>query len=243
MQYSNDKKTVIVNDYNEIFDLPIIGQGHTGVSYLTKDGQVLKYILGSKEHYNDLQMFTYIKNDNFAFPRALVYFEEPVQEKFLGYTMQYFEGVDFRHLNPNTNFNHLLTECDKIEEDINTLSSRNAIYMDDINPSNVIYTNNGELKVIDTDFYSYFPSEEEYLLYRHNMYEWGNFLLTMLAFNEFPFENSKINDLYLNSILYGKTSPTRVIRYLLEEIKDKTNHDVETLDEFHKSLSLVKKKL
>lgn len=240
----NEKEKFIVIDREELAvlkSLNLLGQGFSGIGYQLNDEEVFKLLLNDMIDISDLKYFTTIENESFTFPRFLVFLDNINPNSLVGYTMKYHRGNDFRKLDPDINMDELLKACEIVEGDIREVTIKNGVYLEDINPSNVIYTPDKEVKVIDTDLSFYFPSETEYELYKHGMYEWGNFLLCMLA-KDYPYKNERINQLYEDCIFSGSVKPTRIINYLREEIVNETGTNPESLGEYQEALQLVRRK-
>ena len=154
--------------------------------------------------------------------------------------MPYIEGKTLNSASQDINIETLLKLLDKTEKVLYDLSSHKAIMMDDLHPDNVILTPNNEFKFVDTDQYSFNPSEETRDIFNHNIYEWGNLILGIYA-DGYPFIDQSINDAFERCVFYGESRPSYIINKLYELIQKEYKKDITTIDEYNEGLKLVRK--
>ena len=234
-----EEKFIILNEIPDSFKSKFIGRGCSGECYLTSDGLVYKSFFNNAFDFNYIKMFTNIKNESVIFPSTICYKDSKEDKNIVGYLMEYVEGDLFKNINQNISVHLLINECDKAEKNIKKLSTNNRVIMEEINPANVIIKKDNTIKIIDTDFYSLDYSNEDYILYRNNIYEWGNMVLSILGDN-YPFKSDRLNKLYERCVLSGEVKPSIVLYEIYDMLTKVTNEKIETLDEYKKNLRLIK---
>lgn len=139
-------------DYKELKLSKKITSGRSGNIYLTKDGRILKMFTSNSFTYvkDREETLKYIKKLDFqeiVKPKHLVYYDGV----FVGYIMDYLpEGDALWEKNENYSFEEKIDKIKDIESIIKKLHENN-IYMCDLNPDNIFFDKNGEVKLIDCD--------------------------------------------------------------------------------------------
>ncbi len=233
------EKHIIVDTEPASFFKEYLDQGFTGMCYKTEDGKVYKQLHNDLIDVGLLRYLSHIKMDNFAFPETLVYQYERKKENILGYLMPFMEGPSIKDIDPNINMLDLIESIERAEMNIYELSKYGGVQMDDVNPSNVIFSPDKEIKFIDTDLYDYFPSEEEYEIFKLNIKEFGNLIMCLYA-DGFPFTNDRINEMWYKCVRNGRARPSIILYELYNELQN--NFDkVNTMGEFKKGIELLKR--
>ena len=235
-----EERYFIINSITPYYKKRYLGKGCSGVCYLTEDNKVFKEMKNDKLDFYHLKKFTNVKNDSIVFPNEIVYQYEHNDNNIIGYTMDYIDGYLFREIEDNESINNIISASIKVEENIKKLSYQYSIMMEEINPSNVIYSKDKKFKIIDTDFYTYFPSEEEQIIYKNNIYEWGNYMMSMLG-GCYPFIDEDLNNLYCDCVCNGRVKPSQIVIKIKDLIEKISNQNINTLGEYQNSLKLVKK--
>ena len=236
-----NNNSLIVNEVPSTFKHKLIGNGASGHCYLTKDGTIVY-----KELHNDLldkfnmKEFTKLESDYISFPRTIVYQDKIDDDNIIGYLSNYVEGKTFDKISDSESIKSIITASDKLEKEIRKISFKGVLMEDVNNPSNVIFTKNKELKIIDTDLYEICLSEEPFCLYKANLREWGNFIMNALK-SYYPYENSNLNDYFTRLIYYGKVKPSYVLNYMLNEMNKISKREITTLGEYKEGQKLIKK--
>ncbi len=236
----NIEKHIIV-DNPEYLKHEYLDRGCSGVCYITKDGHVYKEFNPILVEYYFLCEFTKIKNDSVVFPNELVYLNSRDKENLIGCTLDYIDGTLYKDLDhSNINIMDYIKAADKVEKDLKELSIKNSVQVDDIHPANLIYTPNKEFKIIDTDLYVITFSESPYFIYKSNLREWNNMILTILG-RTFPFDSSKLNNLFDLCIFNGKERASILLYELLSHMEVMTSEPIVTVKDFEDNLKLIKK--
>lgn len=231
------KMMLLVSKVPDYLKYEFIDRGCSGSVYLTEDGtQVYKELHNVLLDKYVMKEFTYLNSDYVAYPRALVYKDEIKDENIIGYLSKYIKGNLFHQIDKDEKVKDIIKAADTLEKEIKKESEK-GVLIEDVN---AIYTPNKELKLIDTDLYDYKVSEDPYYLYKANMKELGNYLMTILNAT-YPYNNKDLNEYYNRLIFHGKVKPSFVLNYMLDEMNRVSDYEVETLGEFQESQKLIKK--
>ena len=219
-----------------------IGAGATGNCYLTDNSKIFKEMSCKGNFFFDLVNVTKLKSDYFVFPDELVYVGERKAENLVGCTMDYVKGIDISNTDEKIDIRDIIKASKDVEKEIYNLTRSEGLRMYDLQPGNVLYDpDNSKFRIIDTDCYEigpYYSFEENY---RNNICEWGYFILFTLA-EYYNFKNEDINNYFAMSVNNGRVRPSIVLSKILEAIEEETKESVDTLEDFNKGLSLVKRK-
>ena len=214
--------------------------GTCGACYITEDGKhvfkELHNVLLDKEM---MKAFTYLESDAIVFPKTIVYKDEEKDENIIGYISDYIKGQLFDTISDDESIKTIITASDLLEKNLKQASNYGVV-IEDVHPNNVIYTQSKELKIIDTDLYRYYPYEEAFILYKDNMREWGNFIIEEFG-TPSRFKSDKLNEYVELLVYYGKMKPSILLNFILEEINNQLNHEIQTLGEFKEGQKLIKK--
>lgn len=241
MNNKSKNNYIIVNEVPDEYKYTYIGTGCSGRCYITKDGDVYKEFNHNLISSYFLKIFTEVKCDSIVFPKELVYLKEINDDHLIGYKMDYVRGTLLKDLEyQNISITDYINALDKVENDIKDISLKSSIQIDDINPGNVIYTKEKEFKIIDTDFYSCSYSESPLYVYKSNLREWGNLVLSIIGYN-YPFEDYKLNIMFESCIFNGKVKPSHIIYELYNRLNQRVDYPIETLEDYNKNLKLLKK--
>ena len=125
----------------------------SGICYKTSDGRLFKKYKYTIDYYKVLKNIA----DNFrcnhlVLPEEFIFLTSLSEENFIGYLRQLIEGDLFDNLNDDINFAKFLNALVLVEREMIENSKRGLIYLD-MNGSNMFYTPNDEIKVIDHDLY------------------------------------------------------------------------------------------
>ena len=139
-------------DYKSLKLVKKISTGRSGNIYLTQDGKILKMFTSTSFTYikDREETIKYIKNidlDEIVKPKHLVYYDGV----FVGYIMEYLpEGSALWSNCENYSFEQKIDKLKAIEEVIKKLHERH-IYVCDLNPDNIFFDKEGNVKLIDCD--------------------------------------------------------------------------------------------
>ncbi len=219
-----------------------IADGANGICYRTSYGDVYKEFISGITENNDLEMLTSIDNPYFAFPRILVYLKEKTHAGLTGYRMDYVEGVRFCEIDPNIPIKVLIKASRNIERGILDFTRQYSILIYDLNRDNVLFQDNNEFKIVDTDLYEYYPSEGLYYNLKYNMKQWNEYMLYNLGCALDTFYSNELN-LHLEiAINNGKICASNLIKEIIAEVKKQTNGDIKTLNDYNEGIKLIRKR-
>ncbi len=155
MRMLNDKFRDIPADSVDYKDLKLvkkIASGRSGNIYLTQDGRILKMFTSTSFTYvkDREETIKYIKNidiPEIIKPKHLVYYDGI----FVGYIMEYLpEGQALWNKSESYSFEEKIDKIKEIEKVMKKLH-KNKIYICDLNPDNIFFDKNGNVKLIDCD--------------------------------------------------------------------------------------------
>ena len=139
-------------DYKSLKLVKKIATGRSGNIYLTQDGRILKMFTSTSFTYvkDREETLKYIKTldiEEIVKPKNLVYYDGV----FVGYIMEYLpEGNSLWNINKNSSFEQKIDRIKQIEKLLKKLHNKN-IYVCDLNPDNIFFNNNDEIRLIDCD--------------------------------------------------------------------------------------------
>ena len=140
-------------DYKNIKLVKKIAEGRTGKIYVTADGQILKMFsstsfLEIKGKEETLKFLKELNLPEVVKPKALVYYEGI----FVGYVMEYLpDGQVLSNLqNENYSFEEKIEKIKAVESVMKKLHALN-IFVCDLNPDNIFFDKNNNVKLIDCD--------------------------------------------------------------------------------------------
>lgn len=151
----NDKFRDIPEDAINYKDLKLvrkIASGRSGNIYLTSDGRILKMFTSTSFTYikDREETLRYIKTldiDEVVKPKHLVYYDGV----FVGYIMEYLpEGNSLLSNSESLSFEDKIEKIKAIENVMKKLHEKH-VYICDLNPENIFFDNEGNIKLIDCD--------------------------------------------------------------------------------------------
>ena len=139
-------------DYKTLKLVKKIASGRSGNIYLTQDGRILKMFTSTSFTYikDREETLRYIKEldiEEIVKPKHLVYYDGV----FVGYIMEYLpEGEALWHKSSNYSFEEKIEKIKAIEDVMKKLHEKH-IYICDLNPDNIFFDKNGNVRLIDCD--------------------------------------------------------------------------------------------
>lgn len=139
-------------DYKSLKLVKKLASGRSGNIYLTKDGRILKMFKSTSFTYikDREETLKYIKTldiPEIVKPKHLVYYDGV----FVGYIMEYLpEGEALWQKSESYSFEEKIDKIKEIEKVMKKLHEKN-IYICDLNPDNIFFDKNGNVKLIDCD--------------------------------------------------------------------------------------------
>lgn len=139
-------------DYKNLKLVKKITSGRSGNIYLTQDGRILKMFTSNSFTYvkDREETLKYIKTldiEEIVKPKNLVYYDGV----FVGYIMEYLpEGNSLWNINKNCSFEQKIDRIKQIEGLLKKLHDK-KIYVCDLNPDNIFFDKNDNIRLIDCD--------------------------------------------------------------------------------------------
>ena len=227
------EKRIILDSIPESYKFKKLGSGHNGTAYLTKDGKVYKeyHTEGIDDEITD--RLVGLKYEGFTFPESLVI----VDGKFKGFIKEFVEGKSLDELDlDNTDVYEFLIALKKFETELQELSYEEDLDVYDLNPNNLVYTDDGRIVDIDTDPMHPFtyPVGNPYY---ENQKELAETLNRIFFSGEF--KSMRLQQLQKEILIGGYIKPSVFISEALEKM-DKVI-EVKSISDYQKGLSLLRK--
>ena len=222
----NDMK---VRNSDDIYVVKGLGHGKCADCYLTKDNKVLK-VFYNPNYFEDRVKKVYKLNvPKLVFPDEIV----KLNDDFIGYLMEPIDGTLIDKVS-SIDIETFIREVRLLEYSIAELAIK-KYFLFDCRSENIMYTKDGHLVIIDTDFYVEEKNNKE--LYSNNLSYFSPQLLgPILNIDETEFKSKKLNHLK-NLLLEGKYLPSKFLVDLLKELRSKT---INTTEELKNKVKLVK---
>ena len=221
-------------DYNDISIVKPLGSGCNSTCYLTTDNHVFKRFNNPKVFENNLKSICGLHIPTYVFPQSVVTLESTI----IGYIMEYVEGVKVQFLNKQISLEEYLNALRIAEQDTLVLSNL-RIHSFDLKSETILYTPDGKLKIIDTDFYYKVKSIRD--LYTDNMGALSFGTMDIL-FNMYA---TRFKTGYLESrrgdLIDGKISPSHYIEFLLHQMRI-SNIDGMSVEDMSNEMKLLYRK-
>ena len=139
-------------DYKNLKLIKKIASGRSGNIYLTQDGRILKMFTSTsftyiKDREETIKVIKNLDVDEIVKPKNLVYYDGI----FVGSIMEYLP--DGNSLLANSEKYSFEEKIDKLKliEDVMRKLHKKHIYICDLNPDNIFFDKNGNVKLIDCD--------------------------------------------------------------------------------------------
>ena len=152
---------------SELQQLQNLGRGACATVYRYGENLAVKIFNEKGLEQHDEEGFSSImgiENNTCVFPKCFV----EVDGYFKGYAMQYIEGSELQKVIKELDFNSIIAAINKVEQDVWALASDKIVYMD-LNQGGIMWNENEEMKIIDTDFFSRNDDITEEECYSHNI--------------------------------------------------------------------------
>ena len=191
------------------------------------------------EHEQAYKDLSKIKSDVFMFPKELVY----VKKKFIGYIMDFIQGVMIKDIDRNILIPELLAMLKEVERGIGSITLQHVSILD-INKKNIIITPDRHMKVIDTDMYDIVSDDVEWLIHE-NFNDYNDTIMAIVirdivkGFSEFIDWQLQ---LAYDSCVNCEISASVCIEHMLDYLQNKLGEEICTLNELQKALSLAAKR-
>lgn len=167
---------------DEISKLPNLGGGACATVYKYSDELAVKVFKKQGMELHDEESFSKIigiENKTCVFPKCRI----EIDGTFQGYAMQYIDGSMLDHVVKEIDLKTLTEAIRKAERDLKLLSA-DKIMFNDVNQGGLMWTKDGEIKVIDTDFFLKNEDIAEEKTYSHNLEHFNTMIEMETGFME-----------------------------------------------------------
>lgn len=218
-----------------------LGRGAYGRCFLVSNNKVLKlYFTHERDIYPNIEKMSLIESPNFVFPKDLIYLKEISESGFIGYNMDFVEGDHFDVIDENVKMNIFLSALLKLEREIRRLTIDYNLKMFDIAYDNAFWTPNNEIKIIDTDLYTFSTLQFDDILVC-NFSELNDLISDyIIRVNERKFKSDKLRK-HAYDFYDGYLSASTYLFEILEEIRRELKEEVSDYKSFNKSIKLILK--
>ena len=218
----------IPDDYKTNF----IGTGYNGSCYYIGNNKVFKELYYPDIIKDSIKNLLNVNIPSFVFPKELVYDDN----KFIGYTMDYIEGVSLNTLN-YAPLDDYLKEIELFEYNIASMTKRDLL-MADFKEENIIYTKDNKFKVVDTDFYLKIKDRD---LYKINLYFLSTSILSpMMCIYSCNFKDRE-HEYHKELLLDSKFLPSEFLLEILKDLRSKVDYEINNINDVKKSMGLILK--
>jgi hypothetical protein len=220
-----------------------INDGMSGICYKTSDGRLFKKYKYTIDYYKILKDIA----DNFrcnhlALPEEFIFLTSLSEENFIGYLRQLVSGDLFDELSDDINFTKFIKALILVEKEMIDNSKRGLVYLD-MNGSNMFYTPQDEIKVIDHDLYdvSFEQSFKERAYY--NLRELASTIASCF-FSSRNYQDSRIKENVMKCTTHrnGILRPSELMIETSNILEESFEGSIITLGDFRKKLELTKEK-
>lgn len=219
-----------------------LGRGAYGRCFLVDDRVFKLYYDNERDIYPNIERLSLIQSSHFEFPKELVFLKEISELTFIGYFMNYIEGDHFNAIDGKTNMNKFISALCRLENEIKRLTLEYRMKMFDLTFDNTFLTKDDEIKVIDTDLYTFSDCLDDDKLLLNNMSELSSLISEdFIKVNERRFASPRLRK-YLYDFYDGSISPSTYLYEIMEEIRKITREDVADYNSFETGINLLLKK-
>lgn len=234
-----EEKYIVYKKLPKNYRVKEVGSGVNGVCYQVDKKTIYKEFI-TIPNLETLRKLSKIKSNYFVFPSTFIYFNSKKDENLLGYLMRYVNGFFITEPIGSMNIEGCIKSIDGIENEMKMFAKDYNLLVHDLHHENMLFSENGGVKVIDTDLYEFDYYNEPFDVYKHNIKELANTILFLLLSGD-NFKDEDINKYYNQAILYGKCKPSYVLYEVLNQIERELREKVSTYEEFTSGLKLIKK--
>ena len=169
---------------DEISKLPNLGGGACATVYKYSDELAVKVFKKQWMELHNEESFSEIfgiENETCVFPKCRI----EIDGTFQGYAMQYIDGSMLDQVVKEIDLKTLTEAIRKAESDLKLLSA-DKIMFNDVNQGGLMWTKDGKIKVIDTDFFLKYEDIAEEKTYSHNLEHFNTMIEMETGFMEGP---------------------------------------------------------
>ena len=209
--------------------------GTSSACFIINDGKdVFKRLENMDDIAYELKGYTDIESDCFVFPKSLVYEEG----KLVGCIKDFVPGVTLRDSDLNIDFDVFINALQELEMCIAKDVTKNYVQITDMNGSNLIFTPDNKIKVVDTELFISYYDENLSQLMNINMREYNNDLLSCLHIENI--KNEYFEGLF-RKVLYGMIFISEYLTEVMNYLRANSNKPLVTVKDFCEALNSSRK--
>ena len=231
-----DNKNIYIDSFNDITILKKLKDSRYGSNsniYFYND--VLLKIYNYKINISELKILENMQKlhlKNVSIPKKIIF----IDEMFYGYSMDFKKGNVLNNINPNIEYNKLISNLNDIEQTIKVFSNK-KIEMIDLNCFNILYDElNNEYNIVDIDSYIKNRLLSIDKIFEDNIYYFSKILLDSIMSSNKQF----ITDIYrkLDQILKSnkKSHLLNTFKLIKDVLENYSNREIKTVNDFRKVL-------
>lgn len=229
----------IPQEYKNIY----LGSGCSGDCYkIEGENLVYKEFRGNPPCFSNYEILLGYHSNIFVFPESLIFLKtNNLFYSLYGYIMKYIDGIDLSKLPLDTDINNLIKQLQLLEIEIREISFK-RLNMCDISTLNMIYSEDKEIKVIDTDLYDLCLNDTIENLY-DNMLYYSSALICL--FRGADYVSKKIislNKEYNSCICEGRFLFSKYLIDLIDYLQNQSKKDINTYGDVKDAIELVRKR-
>ena len=219
------------------------GTSFSGECYQTKDGRLFKKYKFPINYYKILKNIAdYYRCNHLVLPEEFYFLANMEEENFIGYIRAIVSGQSFGNLDENINLLKFISALEFLEKEM-IVNSRHGLLYIDMNKSNLFYTEDGEIKVIDQDQYD-IVFDHPYIRPIHDSMKDLASTVISVFFTPREFTNKKICDniTKCGAHIGGVLRPSQLLSETADILESTYHSTIETLGDFRKNLELAREK-
>lgn len=216
------------DDINEFQNL---GGGACATVYKFSDDLAIKIFKEKGMELHDEETFSKlvgVENDTCIFPKCRV----DIDGQFQGYAMQYVNGTMLSDIIKSIDINTLIEAINKAEEDLKILAT-DKILLNDLNQGGLMWSDEGKIKIIDTDFFKQNKDISEEQAYSHNLESFNSMIEMELGILngqsnsvvDFLQSNTEYHHLYMNYMLSALKGNSMSVTVILNKAMEIFEHN------------------
>lgn len=219
------------------------GTSFSGECYQTKDGRLFKKYKFPINYYKILKNIAdYYRCNHLVLPEEFYFLANMEEENFIGYIRAIVSGQSFGNLDENINLLKFISALEFLEKEM-IVNSRHGLLYIDMNKSNLFYTEDGEIKVIDQDQYDIVFDHPYIRPIPDSMKDLASTVISVF-FTPREFTNKKICDniTKCGAHIGGVLRPSQLLSETADILESTYHSTIETLGDFRKNLELAREK-
>ncbi len=225
----------VLPDYYKAF--PLKAGGYSRCYYIPSRQIVYKeFNQGNYPYLRNVKRLLGMQIEGFVFPKKLVI----VNNKIVGYIMDYVKGEDLDSLPESYSYNSIITNVETLEKQFPEIINY-SIGLKDIYASNIMLdANTGKFVIVDTDNYTFTTTSSSAKLCNVEFCNAFSMLLNNIESDFLPFESDGINikTLQTRALDKGQIKPSLYLNIMKEYYEHYSGIDIETITDYNDAIEL-----